>query len=362
VSKIAAIEEYSNYPQTDYRLDASDIDLPLREGFAQHVLVGLNIFLIEMAQQFPDVFGIRSEDPGLGGTNLAPLQVTENAMLDQAANATARLSVEPTWNANDRTLEANVSVDNLAGHKLPSGVSFRRAFIEFSVLDADRKPLWTSGATNDQGVLIDAKGEPLSGEFWWQHDCSARLPNAWQPHYQRIERSDQAQIYQELITDAQGRLTTSFLSISEHVKENRLQPHGFLDEAQRVAIAAAFGDRTPLPTPGVFAMDENLGRAVGPEGEAEHDPDYHNGSGIDRLTYRVAGLRKKPAAVRARLYYQSIPPYFLQDRFCTAQHANGTPILDTQRLNWLIANTDVGEGRTANWKLATADSGTVKLP
>ena len=32
---------------------AEDIDLPVREGFARHTLVGLNVFLIKMAQQFP---------------------------------------------------------------------------------------------------------------------------------------------------------------------------------------------------------------------------------------------------------------------------------------------------------------------
>ncbi len=358
-SKIAAIEEYSNYPQTDYRLDAKEIDLPVREGYAQHVLVGLNIFLIEMAQQFPDVFGIRSEDPGLGGSNLAPLQVTENAILDQAANATAKITVEPKWDAKTGTLEAQVSVDNLAGHKLPSGVSFRRAFIEFSVLDDKGDTLWISGATNDMGVLVDSYGAPLPGEFWWSQAC-VRQPNAWQPHYQRIEKPEQVQIYQELITDAQGQLTTSFLAINEHVKENRLQPHGFLDEDARIAIAAAFGDNTPGPQPGIFAMDENLGRAVGPEGEAEHDPDYHNGSGIDRVTYSVAGLGAKPAAVRARLFYQAIPPYFLQDRFCVAREASGTPAVDTARLNWLAKKVTV-DGVTDGWKLTIADSENVQF-
>lgn len=360
-SKIAAIEEYSNYPQTDYRLDAKEIDLPIREGYAQHTLVGLNIFLIEMAQQFPAMFGIRSEDPGLGGSNLAPLQVTENAILDQAVNATANISVGPAWDAAAATLTAQVNVENLAGHKFPSGVGFRRAFIEFSVLDAQGDALWISGATNDQGVLVDTQGDPLPGEFWWKPDCSTRVPNAWQPHYERIDQPGQVQIYQELITDARGRLTTSFLSINEHLKENRLQPHGYLDEPQRIAIAAALGDTTPPPQPGLFAMDENLGRATGPEGDAEHDPDYHNGSGIDRVTYKVSGLRERPAAVRARLYYQAIPPFYLQDRFCAAKHASGTPVVDTGRLNWLVGNVDLEGAQTSEWKLRVGDTGPVTL-
>ena len=62
------IQEYSNFPQAEYTLPPEDIDLPEREGYAKHSLVGLNIFLIEMAQQFPQVFGIRSEDPRLGET------------------------------------------------------------------------------------------------------------------------------------------------------------------------------------------------------------------------------------------------------------------------------------------------------
>lgn len=357
-SKIAAIEEYSNYPQTDYRLEAEEIDLPVREGYARHVLVGLNIFLIEMAQQFPQVFGIRSEDPGLGGSNLAPLQVTENAILDQAANATTRVSVEPRWDAASATLDAQVSVENLAGHKFPSGVGFRRAFIEFRVLDAAGATLWVSGAANDQGVLVDAKGQPLPGELWWTPDCSARLPNAWQPHYQQIDSPDQVQIYQELIQNARGQLTTSFLSIDTHLKENRLQPHGFLPEPERIAIAAALGDTTPEPEPGIVPMDENLGRAVGPEGEAEHDPDYHNGSGIDRIRYLVSGLQQKPASVQARMYYQATPPFYLQDRFCTAMQAKGTPVTDTERLNWLAGRVDL-EGVADGWRLVVGGSGVV---
>lgn len=355
-SKIAAIEEYSNYPQTDYRLPAEDIDLPVRENYAQHQLVGLNVFLIEMAQQFPQFLGIRSADPGLGGMNVAPLQVTENAMVHQASTRTAVLKVDPKWDAPTQTLSAEVSVDNLAGHKFPSGVSFRRAFIEFRVEDANGKLLWASGRSNDQGVLIDQAGKPIKGEFWWEAGCSKRLPNAWQPHYEEITAQDQAQIYQELITNAAGQLTTSFLGISHHPKDNRLQPHGFLEQRARVLIAAAFGDKTPIKSPERFPMDENLGVAVGPEGEAKIDPDYHNGSGVDRLRYLVRGLGSKPARVSATLHYQSIPPFYQQDRYCTAANANGTPITDTQRLHFLAASLDLKDTRAQGWKLKVTDS------
>ena len=64
-SKIATIQEYSNFPQAEHTLPAQDIDLPVREGYARHTLVGLNLFLIKMAQQFPQLLGIRTEDPML---------------------------------------------------------------------------------------------------------------------------------------------------------------------------------------------------------------------------------------------------------------------------------------------------------
>ncbi|MBK9656965.1 MAG: hypothetical protein IPO66_16550 [Rhodanobacteraceae bacterium] len=98
-------------------------------------------------------------------------------------------------------------------------------------------------------------------------------------------------------------------------------------------------------------MDENLGAAVSPEGEAAKDPDYQNGSGKDRLRYVVKGLVAKPARVTAQMYYQSIPPFYQQDRYCTAAHANGTPITDTQRLQYMAAHLDLNETVAAGWKL-----------
>lgn len=145
------------------------------------------------------------------------------------------------------------------------------------------------------------------------------------------------------VTNAQGVLTTSFLWIIGHPKDNRLQPLGFLPEPERIAIAAALGDRTPIHQGPGFPMDENLGIAVGPEGEAARDPDYQNGYGKDRLRYVVQGLATKPARVTAQMYYQSIPPFCQQDRYCTATKADGTPTIDTERLQYLAVHLDLDE-------------------
>ena len=203
-SKIATIQEYSIFPQAEHTLPPEDIDLPEREGFAKHTLVGLNAFLIKMAQQFPDVLGLRTEDPMLTAKKGTPaLTTTEKAILDQAAKRTAEISIEDV-SRDGKTLRAKVKVTNRAGHKFPTGVGFRRAFIEFNVLGADDQVIWSSGRTNSAGVIVDQEGTAIAGELWWQPDCSARLnPDArkHQPHYQVVTRQDQAQIYQELVAE-----------------------------------------------------------------------------------------------------------------------------------------------------------------
>ena len=105
---------------------------------------------------------------------------------------------------DDGVLSATVRIENKAGHKFPSGVAFRRAFVEFSVLDADERVLWSSGRSDTNGVIVDDKGRPVAGEMWWTSDCGARIEPAarlHQPHFQVITDQDQAQIYEELVAD-----------------------------------------------------------------------------------------------------------------------------------------------------------------
>jgi hypothetical protein len=359
VSKIASIQEYTNFPHAEYTLKPEELDLPVRRHVSQHVLVGLNIFLVKMAQQFADVLGIRKQDPMLVKKGVDSLDFTEKEILEQATKKTADISVGDVQTTNG-ALSARVTVVNKSGHKFPSGVAFRRAFIEFRVLDAGKNVLWASGRTDRAGVIVDHKGAPIAGELWWAKDCSARiepLARAHQPHYQTITRQDQAQIYQELNaappnTDAprcgpdaapEGALTTSFLAICTRVKDNRLLPSGFLNFADRTAISVALG------------ADKHLAADVAPVATGD-DPDYRDG-GRDAVIYRVplADIPGKPATVEATLYYQATPPYYLQDRFCTSKSD------DTKRLYYLASRLDLDGTPAADWKLRLVTSGPVAV-
>jgi hypothetical protein len=360
-SKIASIQEHSDFPEVEDGLPGKDIDLPVREGFARHTLVGLNVFLIKMAEQFSEMLGIAVQDPMLGSMGVPPLAFTQQAMYQQAAKSTATIGVSDVQVASG-TLTATVSVTNKSGHKFPSGVGFRRAFIDFRVLDADGNVLWESGRTDNAGVIVDQNGRPVAGELWWKPDCAGLLypdSNPHQPHYEVITQQDQAQIYQELVTappasgvaqcgptaKPTGQLTTSFLSICAKLKDNRLLPKGFLALPQRIAIAQALG------------AGADMAKDTDPVGVG-NDPDYDNGSGGDTLRYVVplAATAGKPATVEARLYDQATPPFFLQDRFCTAQGS------DRDRLAYIASTLNLSQTPAQDWKLFLVSSGKVAVP
>jgi hypothetical protein len=262
-------------------------------------------------------------------------------------------------------LVADVLVENQAGHKFPSGVGFRRAFLTFEVLDAAGKTIWVSGRSAPTGELVDAAGRPIAGELSWKSGCramtAAEQRNHFQPHYATITRQDQAQIYQELVKDPRGRLTTSFLSLADEVKDNRLLPRGW-NPSLKLAEATGLGS----PKLSAKALVERVLPDL-PDGKGGHvdDPYYKPksqgglGGGGDALTYAVplADLGgDPPAGVRVTLNYQSIPPFYLQDRFCTAATKP-----DTSRLFFLAGHLNLDGTRAEGWKLQVVSSGVVSL-
>jgi hypothetical protein len=64
---------------------------------------------------------------------------------------------------------------------------------------------------------------------------------------------------------------------------------------------------------------------------------------------------RAPAAVQARLFYQATPPFYLQDRLCTARGE------DTERLKFLVGHLNLDGTAAEGWKLEVVSTGPVPI-
>ncbi len=323
--QIANIQDQT-YPQADHRAPIDSITVVRRKEFARHTLLGVNQFALEMFRQFDDILGVRKKDYMTGSSFGLPFAIASSDTIAKTKTAKVTLS---NVKLGGKGLAATVKVQNLAGHRLPSGVGFRRAFLEFTVTGANGQVLWSSGRTNDVGVILGANGKPLPTEFFEVDPKTGR--QQYQPHYQSIESQDQVQIYEELIRNSQGKFTTSFLALADPVKDNRLLPYGW----------------TKNGPPGFKYQVATM-----PHGNVMNDAGFLDGTGSDVITYNVpAAMVPKNAVVTATLYYQSIPPYYLQDRFSLTPEGKGT-----QRLFYIASNMVLAGTNIVDWKLRIASA------
>lgn len=379
---IAFIED-TQYPQTGNRLPDDKILVRFRkEGFARHQFQGLNVTLLELFRQFMlpyksngtnilanDILGVRQNDYMSG---LDDLTTAIDAFVQQAQNSTAEVSVSEPTIANQKLI-ADVKVTNKTGHRFPSGVGFRRAFLEVRVNDNDSgKTVWCSGCTNELGVIMKGESsERLPSELFdvytdgtkpatlgYPAACNKTVPGVSPQHYQphffwnaqtntgaAITRQDQVQIYEELNLNIQCAMTTSFLRRDYQLKDNRLLPFGW----------SRTGPLNPDKTSYIPAdyLHETFPVSVG------GDPSYADGSGTSVVRYEIplSAFNAKNVTITATIYYQSIPPYFLNDRF--TQAPNGPA---TQRLYFLTSNLQTKGTPIENWKFQIAQaSQTVKV-
>ena len=329
-SRIAAIQD-TTYPDAENLAPHDKLNVRLREdGFRRHNFAGLNVFLLKMFEQFDDVLGVEKTDFMTGSK--AGL---ENAMADMVRTATrdvASVAVEADLDAAGR-LTAKVVVENKAGHRFPSGVGFRRAFVELVVVEkvagGPGRTLWASGKTNAWGELLGADGKPLPTETFALDPQTGE--QRYQPHHEIITSPEQVQIYETLLHNAKGQFTTSFVRGCETVKDNRLLPRGWKPNGPGPALTGRFL------------------AATHPDPLTAKDPRYADGSGSDEVVYRIALPRDADPTrleVRATLFYQATPPYFLRNLF-----ESGATGPATRRLHYLCSHIDLKGTPIQDWKL-----------
>jgi hypothetical protein len=226
-----------------------------RPAVSAHTFLGGNALMMQIFNRYRHELGITA----LPGELDAAVERTKGHLADESA------SVSVTARTEGGRLVADVDVANRAGHKLPTAYPSRRAWLHVTVSDRHGAVLFESGAVSPDG--------PIAGN---DNDADAAR---YEPHYEEITAGDQVQIYEPILGDPAGAVTTGMLTAVSYLKDNRLLPRGF--------------DKSRAP------------KDVAVHGAALPDNDFQGGG--DRIRYAVslAGAAG-PFTVQARLYYQSI--------------------------------------------------------
>ena len=227
-----------------------------RKGVSRHVFVGSNFLMQRMLNRYRNELSVEALPQELASAADRTIAFLESQ--------SARIAIDRVDVPAGR-LEAEVTVENLSGHKLPTAYPSRRAWLHVVVRDGNKRTVFESGALNAQGAI---EGNDNDAD-----------PARFEPHYTEIRASGEVQIYEAIMVDQAGALTTALLSAVRYVKDNRLLPLGFDKRTANKDIAVQGG----------AAEDENF-----------------TGAG-DRVRYSVAlGGAQGPFQIEAELWYQPI--------------------------------------------------------
>ena len=188
-----------------------------REGLSRHAFRGGNAFMLRLLATYRDELRVTAP--------AAELEESAARTAEHLRQDTARID-RLDVRFDDAELVIDVEVRNLAGHKLPTAYPSRRAWLHLVVADQDGAALFESGAMRADGSL---EGNDNDAD-----------PRAFEPHYTEIAAPDQVQIYESVIVDDMGEVTTALLRGVRYVKDNRLLPAGF-EKASAHADVAVHG-------------------------------------------------------------------------------------------------------------------------
>lgn len=227
-----------------------------RSGVSRHTFVGGNFFMKGILNRNRKELHVVS----------LPEELTASAerTKDHLQSEAARVTIDKLEVRAGR-LETQVTVENLAGHKLPTAYPSRRAWLHLVVRDKNSRTVFESGAVNQAGAIPDNDNDSD--------------PARYEPHYAEISKPGEVQIYEAIMMDGKGAVTTGLLRAVRYLKDNRLLPLGF--------------DK------------KTAGKDIATAGAAAEDADFAGGT--DRIRYSIdLGKAEGPFRVEAELYYQPI--------------------------------------------------------
>ncbi len=236
-------------------------NLSARSPFYKHQFLGANTYMLEIIKNNRDKLGAIA-----GATTFDKSIANTRAFLKAAADVNIT-----TISFENGTLNFSVLVSNHSGHKFPTSLPSRRAWLYVKVVKtSDQTTVFESGAFNSKGHIIgvdDTEG--------------------YEVHYSTIDDPSEVQVYEPIMADTDNKQTYTFMQASRYLKDNRILPKGF--KRTTPASAQTYG-------------------------EALNDDDFVGGS--DTVKYKISNLAKNENyTITVTLQYQTASYGFMQDLY-----------------------------------------------
>lgn len=227
-----------------------------RENLARHVFRAGNFLMPRIFSRYQDELRVTALPLELNAASQRAMEHLETS----AAGITisnARIS--------SGTLLAEIEIRNDAGHKLPTAYPSRRVWVHIVVRDSQANKVFESGALRTDGSIVGNDNDQDAGRY--------------EPHYDQIDDVEKVQIYEAIMADNAGKVTTGLLTATRFIKDNRLLPQGF-DKSTASADVAVHG----------FALEDET-----------------FGEGKDRIRYAVKLAGPLDSyTIQVELYFQPI--------------------------------------------------------
>ena len=185
-----------------------------RDGVRLHTFDGANFLMAGMLAAHHDDLGVAAPPADLDAAAARAVAFLQS----QAARVTL---TAPQLSSG--TLDFAVKVENLTGHKLPTAYPSRRAWLHVTVTAADGRVVFESGKLNPDGSIAG--------------NANDADPARFSPHYPLITGPGQVEIFEPILGDAEGHVTTGLLTATQYLKDNRILPTGFDKQAAPTEIA-----------------------------------------------------------------------------------------------------------------------------
>jgi hypothetical protein len=227
-----------------------------KEGVRRHSFDGSNFLMQRILNAHRNDLGVAAPE--------ADLEAASTRTVSFLQSQAAHLSIDSIGQA-DGGIRFTVKVENQTGHKLPTSFPSRRAWLHVTVIAPDGHILFESGKLHEDGSI--------------EGNVNDTDPGKYLPHFTNIDSPDQVEIFEPILGDAAGHVTTGLLTATQYLKDNRILPAGFDKATASVEISV--------------------------HGEAASDPEFKGGSSTTHYRIPAKGA-SGPFKIAVELLYQPV--------------------------------------------------------